>query len=477
MSAQEISDATAPDPSSKQPSLLNIKSMPVNTEMRVESDVLEPLTFSQSEAVWELQPKGFLHPNSAITIALDVNSAVGRAFPYVGVGIHSIVRRAVLRTTAGRVINDTDDWNVLQATKSLAVLNSVNKEREQFLTGRQVAYEMYYDEGSDVKATDGYGLSNGNEVCLDAKSTQEGMSVRPEILNKAQPEFQLKLHELFGYCKAGNQLPLFLLPNERVQIVLYWADSSDLKNRLAISKEDDAQVGATFSITKDKCKFVADYSFYSNSIMEKFRSEYSKGLTFAYTDYRLSKQSINQATALQNVRNIGGNGMIVDSVLHSIQLDDGGPLELTGRFSAEEPTALGGAGKTDRNLLTSNLFLNSQFLYPQSVSNSARHYHNLKESMGQVPYVSRATYSGEGQEALSGLDTGEFEGRTQDTELTGAFFFQGFRLAGTGQRVDNRGIDLHTDQALADVTHTQRAFLEIRRYVVISDGHLETFYT
>jgi hypothetical protein len=169
MSMKSDASDTAPaqNNSNQSPSILNIKSMETNTLMRVESDVLEPLTFSQSEAVWELQPKGFLHPGSAITIALDKNTTLNRAFPYLGNGIQSLVRRAVLRTTAGRVINDTDDFNHLQSVKSMFVNNSVNKEREQFTTGRAIDFEMYYDQGSDVSSSDGYGLSNGNELNLN----------------------------------------------------------------------------------------------------------------------------------------------------------------------------------------------------------------------------------------------------------------------------------------------------------------------
>ena len=166
MSMKSDASDTAPaqNNSNQSPSILNIKSMETNTLMRYESDVLEPLTFSQSEAVWELQPKGFLHPGSSITIAIDKNSTLTRAFPYLGVGVQGLVRRAVLRTTAGRVINDTDDFNHLQSVKSMFVNNSVNKEREQFVSGRAIDFEMYYDQGSDVKASEGYGLSNGNEL-------------------------------------------------------------------------------------------------------------------------------------------------------------------------------------------------------------------------------------------------------------------------------------------------------------------------
>jgi len=104
--------APAPSPSkSNRPSILNTGSIPTNTAMKVQSDVLEPLTFSQSECVFRLQPRGILHPGSSITIACDVQGAIARAFPYLNIGIHSLIRRAVLRTTAGRVINDTDEYD------------------------------------------------------------------------------------------------------------------------------------------------------------------------------------------------------------------------------------------------------------------------------------------------------------------------------------------------------------------------------
>ncbi len=471
--------ARADNNSSKQPSILNIKSMDTNTLMRVESDILEPLTFSQSECVFELQPKGFLHPGSSVMVSLDVGStdAFKDAFPYANVGIHSLVRRAVLRTTAGRVINDTDDWNNLQAVRSMFVQNSINKEREQFLTGRQVDFDLYYDAGSDVQASF-YGLGNGLELNrasgVVATSGREGLSSRPVIRNRAEPEFQLKLHDLFNYCRAGNQLPLFLLPNERLQVVLYW--SKEAEERLAIPESSDVGGTGTFQIKKADCKFIADYTFYSGEIMEKFRDEFAQGLTFSYTDYLLSKQSVSQAGALNNVRNLGGNGMVVDSILWSMNIDSFGDNSLLGKYTGETPVVLGGSGELDVNVMTTNLFVNSEFLYPQDLTNPARQFHNLKEAEGMVPFVSRTLYSGQGDEAMSDGNSVEFEGRGQKTDLSRKFFHQGFRTSGLSTRVDNRGIDLHMSASMDAFTYTQRAWLEVKRYVVISDGHLETYF-
>ena len=64
-----------------QPSIMNIRSVPVNTAQNIESDVLEPLTFSQTECTFEFAPKGFLHPGSALTIGFPQSSGVQSFVP------------------------------------------------------------------------------------------------------------------------------------------------------------------------------------------------------------------------------------------------------------------------------------------------------------------------------------------------------------------------------------------------------------
>lgn len=472
--------APAPSPSkSNRPSILNTGSIPTNTAMKVQSDVLEPLTFSQSECVFRLQPRGILHPGSSITVACDVQAGIARAFPYLNIGIHSLIRRAVLRTTAGRVINDTDEYHKLQSVKSMFVQNSVNKEREQLLTGRQMDYELIYDVKSDVKSGLGFGISNGYEYCDSAVAgARQGLSVRPELLNSKSPEFRIKLHDLFEYCRQGNQLPLFLLPDEQLEVVLYWADAVDYSSRLAVSKGDDANVAQPVLITKSKCKMIADYVYYAGDIMDEIRSEFSRGMTFSYTDYRLSQQSVSGGaggTSIGNTRNIGGNGMAVSSVYWGHQLDRNGTF-LIGPYNSLVPTADGTAGGKARTPLKSNLFVNGEYLYPQDITNPARQFHNLKETAGMIPFVPRCLYSDEGSDALTIDASYEFEGRPQRSQFSGEFFHQGFRLSGLSQRIDNRGIDLHSDCEMGAGTYNLNAWIEVKKYVVITDGHLECYY-
>lgn len=479
---------------SSQPSLMNIKSIPVSTAMKVESDILEPLTFSQSECVFELPPKGFLHAGSCLSIGLKNKGAIANAFPYTNIGIHSIVRRAVLRTTAGRVICDTEDWNYLQGCKSLFITNSHNKEREQYLSGRQTNFELLLDDADPDKAV-GYGLGNNTEYDYHGGThNQKGMNVEQHLKLGSGSEFQIKLHELFPYMKAGNQIPLFMLPNERIQVQLFFEEEA---GRLALKVADAGQVATTCEIDQTRTKLISDHIFYDGETMAKFEESNKTGLTFEYIDYRLSKQSLVNHSASgagddsdadnfsakydtkNNVRNIGGNGMVVNKVFFSYEDPNKDARSLLGKFGAVGMSASGQIVKE----LTSNLFMNSEFLYPQDIKNPARQFHNLKEVGSMIPFITREGYSGEGRGGLSNTDRGYIEGHSNRSQFAGRFFWNGFLLSGLNKRVDSRGIELHTsaeempDLKTQDIrSYTQRAWLEVRRYVVIKDGHLECYF-
>ncbi len=208
-------------------------------------------------------------------------------------------------------------------------------------------------------------------------------------------------------------------------------------------------------------------------------------MTFSYIDYRQSVQSLTRNDTIDqprnNVRNIGGQGRLINKVFFAYEDPNRRTTitdTLTGRYTAVGSSASGTSVKP----MVSNLFVNSEFLYPQSINNCARQFHNLQEVGGMVPFVSRECYSGEGSGGLAptGKDA-DVEGYVQDT-LAGQFFWQGFKTSGLASRVDSRGIDLHTDIQLDDLNgktktaYVQRCWLEVVRYLTIVDGHLEVFY-
>lgn len=441
------------------PPLLNIRSMPVNSALQFSTDVLDPVIFNQDFCRFELNPKGFLHPNSQITIQVDSNGIGGVNCPFGNVGLYALVQRAVLKTADGTTICSTEDIPWLMGCKSQFLTGSANLEREQFKTGRQIAYEQVYNDKSGTTSTD-YGLSNGLEYNVlnsgDITNMDVGLNIQPHLANVNESIFCLSLNDLFPYLKSGNQLPLYMMP--RVQLELYWT-SDTAKARCRTSA-----TSSSFPIKQTQ--FFADYLFYDGEFMAEYK-EKNNDLSFSYIDYRLSKNSLTVAQAANSVRNIGGNGQMVSKVFHGFQ-EEVADLDtfILGPYTASAPTKVG----DQRGDLTQNLFFNNEFLYPQNVTNSAVHYHHLVGTEGAPAYVSRAAYSGEG-EGITALDYGEED---QNVNLVAYNYWQGFKLIG-GERLDSKGADLHTKLTLGSPS-TNRVWLEVLRYATLTDGRMSCYY-
>ena len=94
-------DAQPSGPAPSQiPDLVRIGSVSTDTAINVQTDILDPVIFSESEARFVLDNKGILHSNSRITLSSDglaQTNASGRAFYPAGIGVHSLIQRASLR--------------------------------------------------------------------------------------------------------------------------------------------------------------------------------------------------------------------------------------------------------------------------------------------------------------------------------------------------------------------------------------------
>ena len=101
---------------SSQPDIINLKQLQTSTAQEVESDILRPVVFSQDFIRYELEPKGFLSPTSSITLGLEAVETIKRAQHPINVGVASLIDRAVLKTSSGRVICDMEDFGGFPVT-------------------------------------------------------------------------------------------------------------------------------------------------------------------------------------------------------------------------------------------------------------------------------------------------------------------------------------------------------------------------
>jgi hypothetical protein len=252
---------------------------------------------------------------------------------------------------------------------------------------------------------------------------------------------------------------------EPVSLELFWTAKNG-SNRFV------AEEGQTYNYTADivqtKCQMVADYIYYPQEMMTQYAQQ-NANLQFAYVDYRLAKRTVTQDSAKSLILNIGGAGRICNKVIQSLTPDGvTGDTDIFANYISFAPNASVSLESTDsvNGSLIYNLRYNDNFLFPVDVDNSARHFHNIVQTEGKVPFITRQMYSGEGQ-----VLGGKFEGYDQ-SDLTGTCFRVANRL-NRNERVNSRGIEAYVDyrDLIAD-SYVLRFYIELVRMAELQDGML-----
>ena len=485
----------APQPSSSQiPDLLRIGSVAVDTAINVQTDILDPVIFSEREARFVLDNKGILHSNSRITFSTagDTNTdGNGRAFFPAGVGVHSLIQRASLRIGT-KTVCEIEDYAHFAAYETTFLPPDAIKEREGVMSGRMMSIAPTLDgrSASFVSASDSASIS---ESVIEAKSIQidNGMNLvlqgaatelwKP-ILNTViptpsrtvfdyqdeenQPTYSVMLADLFPFLKT-NQLPLFMI-EEQVSIHLTFTPYKSGVLSARVCTTDGTNLTKDASLRRADCQLISDYIFYPQEMMEQYRQANSN-MQFAYVDYQFVKRTVS-ATEYSSglIQNIGGAGRVVNKVFMGSQGVGDLSDALLNNYVAEGPTI----SATTTGKVTTNLKYNDNFLYPIDVSNDARHYHNVFSSEGRVPYISRDLYRGEGQLATTlALTPGsvDFEGYSAQEDLRQKFFYTAYRL-NKGERVNSRGIEVYDTRTTVGTASTFRCWLQVMKVASLKDG-------
>ena len=515
-STQEMTQGGAPSGASAIPDLVKIGTIPSDTAIDVATEILEPVSFSQNECRFVLTNKGILHSNSRITFALDGNvsdySLQGYdAFFPINIGVAALLQRVRL-TVGGKTISEIEDFNHYYAYESQFVSPELNKEREQVFTSRvglgvrpTLKERQSNYEGAGTATNNIESISEADSVCIDNgkdfdyNATQNGYAggvilaagegplpnrrVFDFQSDKNKGVFSILIADLFPFLKM-NQLPLFML-TEQVAIHLTFqpkvADIATQNSNRIVTPLSAAAPTEDATIVRDDVKMVADYIFYPQEMMEQYRQS-NANMSFNYVDYQFVKRTVSEPEFEgQLIQNVGGAGRIVNKVCVQVQNKSPGDEGLINDFGSDTPLVTA----TGNGTITTNLRYNDLFLFPIDVSNSARQFHNLVQTEGRIPHISRDIYSGQGQLAKE-VQFGSveeypmgaaYDGGTSplDSDVRGRACWQCYKL-NRNERVNSRGIELYDKRTSMSGSSTLRAWLQVVRQAQLMDGKMAVVY-
>ena len=524
MSADPSSDVVPAGPAPSQiPDIIKIGSVPSDTSIDVETSILEPVSFSQSQCHFVLENKGILHSNSRITFALD-NASLGdlndaQAFFPAGVGVHSLLQRVRL-AVGGKTVSEIEDFNEFMAYESIFVAPETAKEREQIFSGRignsvrpclnervndtgkftnasnsasnqESVFEarsQTIDNGKDIDYAGEFGTDMGALLLTEPTQASKYVYSWQNQGNNNHPVFSVLLADLFPFLKM-NQLPLYMI-DEQVTITLTFepkawegylpAPTVPGSHRVTLTSSDDpSTLHYDANIDRNQVKLIADYIYYPQEMMMAYQAA-NQDMSFTYVDYQFVKRTVAPADmsgAGGLIQNLGGAGRIVNKVFVGLQDTTDDQVDLFNKYNARNPDIQ----DTTAGQVTTNLRYNDLFLFPIDVTNYARHFHNVFSAEGRMPHLPRGWYCGEGAQITGSADDQDDEAWCQFEQfgsvdsMDGFFFWTAYRL-NRNERVNSRGIELYDKRITNDATFLLHAYLQVVRLASLKQGVMTVTY-
>ena len=449
-----------------------------DASQRIDTDILEPVVFSESFLRYELQNKGLLNPKSRFCFSLK--DPTHACFYPIGVGVGSLIQRVSLKI-GGKTICEVDDWAHYNFYKSLFIDQQVVKDRESFMSAKALSNSVIYEDGTNTSKL--IGMDIGMEYIVNASAIDTDVNVPAHLEIKNEGVFSLTLDELVPALR-GVQVPLFMLKEPvSIEITL----SSTIGKRVSFASNHLADKDTAVLLDQNECRMVADYTFLDGDQMDQYARANST-FEFTFLEPRLTKTTLANNTAWENqVRNVGGAGRRVPKMFVMLTSDKMGKnasndhatnhnqMTLLNDYRAVAPYT-GNEANAIYGKLTANIKKNDAFIFPIDRSNSALHYHGVQQAEGSLPHVPRTMYARQG----NALANNKFEGYVIDQEhqLAGQAFVTAFRMP-DGQRVDSRGLEIQFKYSALNVDeapYTQRVYIEIEKRVSIVDGIVDCYY-
>ena len=445
----------------------------------IDTSLLDPVVVKSDYIRFVLDRKGILHSNSKIS--LQFNSTTGdpatdKAFLPFTTGAKSFIKKCVLR--AGTTILDsTDSFNLFSAYKNTFANNEQVLRRDRIKSGVVGAYkeqilpeidasgvldgteqqsEMSYDLGREfeLKLTAGSGTSTrANETVPVTVSGSQ------DLFKKS--DFVIDLHDMFNSLRT-TQLPLYMI--EQPVIIELFLENV---NTNRICQPNEQVTMPVFELDQTSPSLIADYIYYDAETMNDFRDS-NPMLTLPFMEHKLITTTANFGTTPNYIRNLGGASKSVSVVyIAHTDLTDDLSESLYNRYLSDIPGVTGDS-------LEFNLKINDKFLYPVSISNPSEQYVQTIQAEGIPMNISARDYVN--NLGVDYTDKVLIEEYDQQETVTGFKRFMAIRNI-TGERINNRGIELHMNVKGADDFDLQQlVWIQINKTLALENGRFSEIY-
>jgi len=457
------------------PDLLKPNCKNFQESQNVDTSILDPVIVKSDYIRFVLDKKGILHSNSKISFSMKLVGDSHKAFFPITSAAYSIVKKAVLRAGT-TVLDSTDQFNILSSYENLMLDNDTVLRKEGIKSGMVGAYKstiLPYMNGSGV--ADGTEWASESSLNLGKDfnlaftpgsfTSTSGTAKCPVSLHDYQDlrknsDYVLELATLFKSLRF-TQLPLYMI--EQPVIIELFLEPTNT-SRLCVPLAATVPV---FELDTTSPKLIADYIYYSSATMDAFK-ESNKIMSLPFFEHQLVNTNVNYDTTPNYVRNLGCAGKAVNTIkICHTDLTSDLTDTLLNRYKSE-------VAACSRDDISYNLKVNDRFLFPVSVKNPSEQYVNTVSAEGMSLNITGREYDKQLGNEFTEFET--IEGHKQDDELEGQKRWMTiYNLS--GERINNRGIELHLDVKNAgDTNLNQLVWAQLSKTLVLSNGRFSEIY-
>ena len=365
------------------PSALQVATIKDVDTMNIKTEVLDPITITQSQAVFQIPKTGILDGGSMVQ--LGVTGSPDLFFP-LNTGIHGLIKSCKLKV-GGKVLASNDDY----AHYTTMTRQFESPEHRAFVD--MVKSGAIGDRFAEVESGRiGY---RDLEPTVDAGTPADTESLVPEFIrpttdDATTPLFSVPLSTLVPMMKSRT-MPLMALKEHVYIEIVFNSQLVDADVGKICCQKQGATSSPAVTVSTSNIKFISDHLYYTDEKMEEVvqRSLSQDGLSVLYEDLITTfadvpalAPSAGTVTPQKIERQIAVSGRTVRNILVAEKATD------------HKSVILGDYISTDLIIPTSyNFRINDQRIYDRDVQAPPRKYTELAQPVGKPLMMPSQLYS------------------------------------------------------------------------------------
>lgn len=350
--------------------------------LEIRTEQLDPITITNSEAVFQIPMNGILDGGSFIQLAVEANAA---GFFPINTGIHGLIDSCELQVGTKIIMS-----NQKYAHRQTAIRQLDSPEHRAYVD--MIKSGACGDRWAETSA----GKISYQDLVYNSALTTAAVPlfIKPTAVASTTPVFSVPLSSLFP-AMLLRQLPLFAMKEQVYIRIRFNQQANGEKNKIVCFP--NAYAGDTSAVPSlTNIKFMSDHLFYNDDTMNQMAAQIASeaGLVELYEDLILTEvqaaavaNPAGGAVVEQRVENeIAVAGRVVRSLLIADQktaLADNAAVDWCGEYVSSEgrvPDAI-------------NFRVNDSRVFDRNLIEPPNKYNELRFAMGRPLRVPSTLYS------------------------------------------------------------------------------------